>query len=82
MTDTPFGLAAGVYTESLRRAHRMVQRLDAGTLYVNNYNLSPIEMPFGGYKQSGKGKENGREALREYSRLKSAHFEMGGVAPM
>jgi len=76
---TPYGLAAGVFTESLRRAHRVIAQLEAGTCWVNNYNITPVEMPFGGFHMSGMGKENGREALHEYTRVKSVHIEMGEV---
>lgn len=69
--DTEFGLAAGVWTRDLSRAHRMANRLDAGTVWINTYRaLSPV-VPFGGFKASGHGKEGGRESLLEYSRLKS-----------
>jgi acyl-CoA reductase-like NAD-dependent aldehyde dehydrogenase len=69
--DTEFGLAAGVWTRDISRAHRMAHRLDAGTVWINTYRaLSPIA-PFGGFKASGHGKEGGMESLLEYSRLKS-----------
>ena len=51
--STPYGLAAGVFTRDLARAHRVVARLDAGTTWINAYNLTPVEMPFGGVKASG-----------------------------
>ncbi len=76
---TPYGLAAGVFTRDLARAHRAVARLQAGTCWINNYNLTPIEMPFGGVKQSGIGRENGRAAIEHYSQLKSVYVEMGDV---
>ncbi|MGP1255900.1 MAG: betaine-aldehyde dehydrogenase [Kiloniellales bacterium] len=76
---TPFGLAAGVFTRDLQRAHRVVARLQAGTCWINTYNLTPIEMPFGGYRQSGLGRENGRAAIEHYSQLKSVFVEMGDV---
>ena len=56
---TEFGLAAGVFTRDLARGHRVIARLQAGTCWINNYNITPIEMPFGGYKRSGLGRENG-----------------------
>ena len=77
--DTPFGLAAGVFTRDLQRAHRVVRRLDAGTTWINNYNITPIELPFGGVKQSGIGRENGAAAIEHYTRLKSVYVEMGDV---
>ena len=76
---SPYGLAAGVFSESLRRAHRVVHRLQAGICWINSYNLSPVEMPVGGYKQSGIGRENGLETLRHYTQLKSIHVELGPV---
>ncbi|MFD1379792.1 aldehyde dehydrogenase family protein [Fodinicurvata halophila] len=74
---TPYGLAAGVFTRDLTRAHRTVARLQAGICWINNYNLTPIEMPFGGYKQSGLGRENGKAAIEYYSQLKSVYVELG-----
>jgi betaine-aldehyde dehydrogenase len=76
---TPFGLAAGLFTRDLARGHRVIARLQAGTCWINNYNLTPIEMPFGGVKQSGLGRENGQAALEHYSQLKSVYVEMGDV---
>ena len=68
---TPFGLAAGVFTRDLARAHRVAAAIDAGITWINAYNLTPVEIPFGGTKQSGFGRENGRAALEHYTRLKS-----------
>ncbi len=76
---TPYGLAAGVFTRDLARAHRVIHRLEAGICWINSYNLSPVEMPVGGYKQSGIGRENGMETLKHYTRLKSVYVELGGV---
>ncbi len=73
--DTPFGLAAGVWTENLRRAHRMVSRLRAGTIWVNNYRQIAYGTPFGGFRQSGIGRELGPEALHEYSEVKSVWID-------
>ncbi len=77
--DTEFGLAAGVYTADLARAHRMMTRLQAGSCWVNTFNVTPVEMPFGGHKKSGLGMENGKWALDAYSQVKSVHIAM---APM
>ncbi len=77
--DTEFGLAAGVFTRDLARAHRMVARLQAGICWINNYNVTPIEMPFGGIKQSGLGRENGRAAIEHYTQIKSVYVELGDV---
>ncbi|BBE72671.1 betaine-aldehyde dehydrogenase [Oharaeibacter diazotrophicus] len=78
--DTPYGLAAGVFTRDIARAHRVIAALDAGTTWINTYNLTPVEMPFGGVKQSGLGRENGRAALDSYTRVKSVYVETGDVA--
>ncbi|WP_075214901.1 betaine-aldehyde dehydrogenase [Mongoliimonas terrestris] len=77
--DTPFGLAAGVFTADLTRAHRVIAALKAGTTWINTYNLTPVEMPFGGMKQSGLGRENGRAALDAYTQVKSVYVAMGDV---
>lgn len=77
--DTDYGLAAGVFTRDLQRAHRVVARLEAGTIWINNYNLTPIEMPFGGYKQSGIGRENSLVTINHYTQVKSVYVEMGDV---
>ncbi|BDS06011.1 NAD/NADP-dependent betaine aldehyde dehydrogenase [Oceaniferula spumae] len=77
--DTPYGLAAGVFTRDLARGHRVVHALQAGTCWINNYNITPIEMPFGAYKQSGMGRENGWEALEAYTQVKSVYVELGDV---
>ncbi len=76
---TPYGLAAGVFTRDLARAHRVVARLDAGTTWINAYNLTPVEAPFGGVKQSGLGRENGRAALDHWSRVKSVYVATSPV---
>ncbi|PSJ61385.1 betaine-aldehyde dehydrogenase [Pseudaminobacter soli (ex Li et al. 2025)] len=77
---TEFGLAAGVFTKDIARGHRVISELQAGTCWINAYNLTPVEMPFGGYKQSGIGRENAREALGHYSQVKSIYVETGDVA--
>ena len=74
-----FGLAAGVFTNDLTRAHRVVARLQAGTCWINQYNVTPIELPFGGVKQSGLGRENGRAAIEHYSQLKSVYVALGDI---
>ena len=75
--DTPYGLAAGVWTENVGRAHRMVGRLRAGTVWVNNYRVLGHGLPFGGYKQSGLGREMGVEALHGYTEVKSVWIDTG-----
>ena len=76
---TEFGLAAGVFTNDLTRAHRVIARLQAGTCWINHYNITPIELPFGGVKMSGLGRENGRAAIDHYTQLKSVYVAMGDV---
>jgi betaine-aldehyde dehydrogenase len=76
---TEFGLAAGVFTNDLTRAHRVIARLEAGTCWINHYNITPIELPFGGVKQSGLGRENGRAAIEHYTQLKSVYVAMSDV---
>ena len=69
--DVLFGLAAGVWTEDIRRALSMARRLQAGTVWVNTYRAVSYTTPFGGYKKSGLGRENGQDAIREYMQTKS-----------
>jgi betaine-aldehyde dehydrogenase len=76
---TDFGLAAGVFTNDLTRGHRVIAQLEAGTCWINQYNITPIEMPFGGVKLSGLGRENGRAAIEHYTQLKSVYVAMGDI---
>ena len=76
---TEFGLAAGVFTNDLTRGHRVIARLQAGTCWINHYNVTPVELPFGGVKLSGLGRENGRAALEHYTQLKSVYVAMGNI---
>jgi acyl-CoA reductase-like NAD-dependent aldehyde dehydrogenase len=73
---TRFGLAAGVWTESLSRAHRVGRRLRCGTVWVNTYRRSATQAPFGGVKQSGYGRERGTEALRDYTTVKNTMIDL------
>jgi len=75
---TEYGLAAGVVTRDLNRAHRVIHKLEAGICWINTWGESPAEMPVGGYKQSGVGRENGLTTLAHYTRIKSVQLEMGG----
>ncbi|MHA6262768.1 betaine-aldehyde dehydrogenase [Arenibacterium sp. CAU 1754] len=77
--DTEFGLAAGVFTRDLTRAHRLVAGFEAGTCYINTYNDAPVEAPFGGVKQSGVGRENSSAAIEHYSQVKSVYVRMGDL---
>jgi len=74
-----FGLAAGVFTNDLTRAHRVIAQLEAGTCWINHYNVTPVELPFGGVKMSGLGRENGRAALEHYTQLKSVYVAMADI---
>jgi betaine-aldehyde dehydrogenase len=76
---TEFGLAAGVFTNDLTRAHRVIAQLQAGTCWINHYNVTPVELPFGGVKMSGLGRENGRAAIEHYTQLKSVYVAMGDI---
>jgi aldehyde dehydrogenase (NAD+) len=75
--DTAYGLAAGVWTENVKRAHRMTARLRAGTVWVNNYRVLGRGLPFGGFKQSGLGRELGVDALHAYTEVKSVWIDTG-----
>ena len=77
--DTPFGLSAGIFTENLSRAHRLAGSLEAGTMWINNYNLAPTEMPWRGFKNSGLGQENGSGAINYWTKEKSIYVETGEV---
>lgn len=76
---TEFGLAAGVMTRDLARGHRVARAFQAGTCWINQYNLTPIEMPFGGVKASGIGRENARAAIEAYSQPKSIYVSLSKV---
>ncbi len=75
--DTPYGLSAGVWTQNLSMAHRIAAAIKAGTVWVNCYNLTDPASPFGGYKQSGWGREMGRKVLDLYTETKSVWVNLG-----
>lgn len=75
--QTPYGLAAGVVTQDISQAHRIIHQLEAGICWINTWGESPAEMPVGGYKQSGVGRENGLSTLQHYTRIKSVQVELG-----
>lgn len=77
--NSAYGLAAGVFTNDIKRGHRVIHQIQAGTCWINNYNITPIELPFGGYKQSGLGRENSLAAIQQYTQLKSVYVELGNV---
>jgi betaine-aldehyde dehydrogenase len=78
--STTFGLAAGLVTQDLNTAHRVIHQLQAGICWINTWGESAAEMPVGGYKQSGVGRENGIETLKAYTRNKSIQVELGAYA--
>ena len=79
--DVVFGLAAGVWTQDLRRAMTLPDRLQAGTVWVNTYRAVSYLMPFGGYKRSGIGRESGQEAIKEYMQTKSVWISTATEVP-
>jgi (Z)-2-((N-methylformamido)methylene)-5-hydroxybutyrolactone dehydrogenase len=79
--NTVYGLAAGIWTKSIRRALLMSERLEAGTVWVNTYRAVSYMSPFGGYKRSGIGRESGVDAIRDYLQTKSVWIDIAGNAP-
>jgi acyl-CoA reductase-like NAD-dependent aldehyde dehydrogenase len=77
--DTRYGLAAGVWTASVQRAHRVAHRLRVGTVWVNSYRVVSYTTPFGGFGISGWGRENGLDAVREFTETKSVWVELSGA---
>lgn len=77
--DSQFGLAAGIWTEEMRQAHRVADGLEAGTIWVNEYRTLSFNAPFGGYKDSGLGRENGLEGLEAYLQEKTVWFDLSGT---
>jgi acyl-CoA reductase-like NAD-dependent aldehyde dehydrogenase len=76
--DTIYGLSAGIWTQNITRAHRFAQEIKAGVIWINTYNMFNAASPFGGYKQSGYGREMGRQALDLYTQTKSVWVDLSG----
>ena len=76
--DTPYGLAAGLWTRDVNRAHRISRRLRAGIVWVNSFDSADITVPFGGFKQSGFGRDKGMAALDGYTQLKTTWLDLSG----
>ena len=76
--DTPYGLAAGLWTRDVNRAHRLSRRIRAGIVWVNTFDTADITVPFGGFKQSGFGRDKGLHALEGYTQLKTTWFDLSG----
>jgi phenylacetaldehyde dehydrogenase len=74
--DTDFGLAAGIWTKDLSAAHRLARRIRAGAIYVNCYNVTDAAMPFGGYKQSGWGREHAEQSIELYTEVKAVSIQL------
>ena len=76
--DTTYGLAAGIWTRDLQKAHRVAHAVNAGTVWVNTYRVLGFNVPYGGFNQSGIGRENGLEGLDAYLQTKSIWIELTG----
>ena len=76
--DTQFGLASGVWTTDIGRAFRMSEKIKAGMVWINTYRAVSFLAPFGGYKQSGIGRESGQEAIEEYLQTKTVWISATG----
>ena len=77
--DTDFGLSGAVFTQDFSRAHRVANQIQAGMVWINEYNVTPAEIPFGGYKQSGIGRENGLQAIEYYTQIKTIYANLGDI---
>ncbi len=76
--DTPYGLAAGIWTRDVNRGHRLARAIRAGVVWVNTFDAADITVPFGGFKQSGFGRDKGMAALDGYTQLKTTWFDLSG----
>ena len=79
--DVVYGLAAGVWTQNMRRALTMAEKLQAGTVWINTYRAVSYLSPFGGYKRSGIGRESGQEMIKEYLQVKSVWISTATTVP-
>ena len=77
--ESTYGLAAALHTRNLNTAIRVANELKAGTVWVNNYNMLHHQLPFGGYKESGIGRELGKAALDNYTQTKTVNIRLGGA---
>ena len=77
--NTIYGLSGAVFSENFARAHRVADQIQAGTVWINDYNNLPVSVPFGGYKQSGIGRENGMRAIDHYTQTKMIYANLGDV---
>ncbi|NNE73015.1 MAG: aldehyde dehydrogenase family protein, partial [Acidimicrobiales bacterium] len=76
---TDYGLSGAVFTTDFARAHRVADAIEAGTVWINDYNKLPVSVPFGGYKHSGIGRENGMAAIEHYTQVKMIYANLGEV---
>ena len=76
--ETIYGLSAGIWTRDITRAHRFAKEIKAGVIWINTYNMFNAASPFGGYKQSGYGREMGKHALEMYTNVKSVWVDLSG----
>jgi aldehyde dehydrogenase (NAD+) len=76
--DSDYGLVGGVFTSDMSRAIRVAEAIEAGQVYINSWSTQSVQMPFGGYKHSGYGREKGIEALNHYSHVKSISMRITG----
>ena len=76
--ETIYGLSAGIWTRDIVRAHRFAREIHAGTIWINTYNMFNAASPFGGFKQSGYGREMGKHALEMYTQVKSVWVDLSG----
>ncbi len=82
VNDIPYGLVSAIWTQDIKKAHNFARRIQAGYVWINTYNVLPVEAPFGGYKQSGFGRELGLGALEMYTETKNVYVELGAQAPI